>query len=146
LILSINYYIFMELKEILKKAWKSFTEEREVIFQAIKNLHHFDYLDLQDYLNIQNINIWRASIFRTLNLFKEIWILENICNKSGVIIYEYIDENNHHEHMKCKNCWKIIEFDDTEIHKYLEKIAKKNNFKLLKHSINLEGLCDECNI
>ena len=70
--------------------------------------------------------------------------LENICNRAWVIIYEYIDEENHHEHMKCKNCWNIIEFDDSEIHKYLEKIAIKNNFKLLKHSVNLEGICEEC--
>jgi Fe2+ or Zn2+ uptake regulation protein len=32
----------------------------------------------------------------------------------------------------------LIEFDDSEVHKYLEKIAKKYDFKLLSHSINLE--------
>ena len=140
----VSIILIMELKEILKNAWKSYTEEREIIFWAIKNLHHFDYSKLQEFLEKQNINIWRASIFRTLNLFVEVWILENICNRAWVIIYEYIDEENHHEHMKCKNCWKIIEFDDSEIHKYLENIAKKHNFKLLKHSVNLEWLCEDC--
>jgi len=135
----------MELKEILKKAWKSYTEERELVFWAVKKLHHFDYSDLQKYLENKNINIWRASVFRTLNLFVEIQILENICNRNWVIIYEYIDENNHHEHMKCRNCWIIIEFNDEEIHSFLEKIAKNNNFKLLKHSVNLEWLCKKCN-
>jgi Fur family ferric uptake transcriptional regulator len=135
----------MNLKEILKNAWKSYTEEREVIYWIIKKLHHFDYSDVQFFLEKNNIKIWRASIFRTLNLFVEVGILENICNKNWVIIYEYLDENNHHEHMKCRNCWIIIEFDDSKIHKYLEEIAESNNFKLLKHSINLEWLCKDCN-
>jgi len=135
----------MNLKEILKNAWKSYTEERGLIYWIIKKLHHFDYSDLQFFLEKNNIKIWRASIFRTLNLFVEVGILENICNKNWVIIYEYLDENNHHEHMKCRNCWIIIEFDDSKIHKYLEEIAESNNFKLLKHSINLEWLCKDCN-
>ncbi len=134
----------MELKEILKNAWKSYTEEREIIFSVIKKLHHFDYSNLQKILEKQNIKIWRASVFRTLNLFVEINILENICNRNWVVIYEYV--NNHHEHMNCKNCWKIIEFDDKKIHKYLEEIAKNYEFKLLNHSINLEWLCKDCNI
>jgi len=135
----------MELREILKNEKKSYTEEREIIFQTIKNLKHFDYSKLQEILEKKNISIWRASIFRTLNLFVDIWILENICNKNWVIIYEYIDEFNHHEHMKCQNCWKIIEFNDEEIHSFLENISIKNKFKLIKHSINLEWLCEECN-
>ena len=134
----------MKLKEILKNNNKSHTEEREIIFSAVKKMHHFDYSNLQDYLEGKNIKIWRASIFRTLKLFVEINIIDNICNKNWIIIYEYIDENNHHEHMRCQNCWIIIEFDDSEIHKYLENISKKNNFKLLKHSVNLEWICEKC--
>jgi len=134
----------MNLEKFLKQNNKSYTQEREIIFSAIQKLHHFDYSKLQKFLEEQNIKIWRASIFRNLNLFLELWLVESICNKSGVIIYEYKDENNHHEHLKCKNCWKIIEFDDSEIHKFLEKIAKKYNFKLLNHSINLEWLCEKC--
>lgn len=134
----------MDLKNFLKENNKSYTEEREIIFSEIQKLHHFDYSKLQKSLEKKNIKIGRASIFRTLNLFLDLWLVESICNKSGVIIYEYTDENNHHEHLKCKNCWMLIEFDDSEVHKYLEKIAKKYDFKLLSHSINLEWLCKKC--
>ena len=135
----------MTLKEILKTNKKSYTEERQTIFDIIKSLHHFDYLLLQNYLEKKWIKIWRASIFRTLNLFLELNILKNIYNDSGQNIYEYNDNRKHHEHMKCKKCWIFIEFDDSEIHNFLEKIAKDNNFKLLNHSINLEWFCENCN-
>ena len=134
----------MDLKEILQNFWKSYTEERQIIFNLVKKIHHFDYSKLEKNLKEKGFNIWRASIFRTLNLFSEINILDRICNKNWIIIYEFIDEKNHHEHMKCQNCWKIIEFDDSEIHNFLEEISKKNKFKLLKHSIILEWLCEKC--
>jgi len=58
----------MDLKNILKENGKSYTLEREVIFNEIKSLHHFSYADLENKLT----NISRASIFRNLNLFKSI--------------------------------------------------------------------------
>jgi len=47
----------MKLKEILKNNNKSYTEEREIIFSAVKKMHHFDYSNLQDYLEGKNIKI-----------------------------------------------------------------------------------------
>ena len=40
--------------------------------------------------------------------------------------------------MKCTNCLKIIEFDDSELHNTFDKLAKKHKFELNKHTLNFE--------
>lgn len=137
-------YYNMDLKEILSKNNKSFTAEREEMFNAIKNLHHFEYSKLFTYLKTNNISIWRASIFRTIKLFLEINIIKIISNKDWVTVYELEDEETHHEHMKCIKCLEIIEFDDSELHDIFVKLAKNHNFQLEKHSLTFEGLCENC--
>lgn len=131
----------MDLKKILEKNNISFTKQREIIFNEIKNLHHFTYEDLEKKLK----NIWRASIFRTLKLFHDIGIIKIIDTSSWAIIYELDNTASHHEHMKCKKCHTIYEFDDRELHELFEKISEKKNFKLQNHSLLLEGICKNCN-
>ena len=135
----------MTLKEILKNNKKSYTEERQIIFDIIKKIDHFDYSKISNYLEKKWINIWRASIFRTIKLFLEINIIKIIYNKDGLTIYEYDNDEIHHEHMKCSNCSKIIEFDDSNLHDSFEKIAHKYNFNLKNHSLIFEWFCENCN-
>ena len=135
----------MELRKILSTNNKSFTVEREIMFNAIKNLHHFNYSKLFNYLKTNNIIIWRASIFRTIKLFLEINIIKIISNKDWVTIYEIEDKDSHHEHMKCIKCQKIIEFDDSELHDIFIKLAKNHNFSLKTHSLIFEWICENCN-
>lgn len=134
----------MNLKELLKNNNKSCTLERQMIFDIIKTIDHFDYSKLSNYLEVNNINIWRASLFRTLKLFLEINIIKVISYKDWITVYEYENEDHHHEHMKCSNCLKIIEFDDSEVHDSFIKLAQKHNFKLQSHSLVFEWLCSKC--
>ena len=52
-------------------------------------------------------------------------------------------EDTHHEYMKCTNCLKIIEFDDSELHNTFDKLAKKHKFELNNHTLNFEWICSD---
>ena len=54
------------------------------------------------------------------------------------------NSKSHHDHLICTNCGKIIEFMDDEIEKRQDKIAKKNRFKIVSHSMQLYGTCETC--
>ena len=63
----------------------------------------------------------------------------------GTVLYErYIDSEGHHDHMICLNCRKIIEFVSSEIERLQEEHARQHNFKLVDHTLRLEGYCAEC--
>ena len=54
------------------------------------------------------------------------------------------NSKSHHDHLICTTCGKIVEFMDDDIEKRQDKIAKKNNFKISSHSMQLYGICENC--
>ena len=50
----------------------------------------------------------------------------------------------HHDHMICRRCGAIIEFEDATIEKRQANIAKEHGFKLTGHMMQLYGVCKEC--
>ena len=131
----------MNIEKILKDHKKRITNERIEIFDFISKKHIFDANDI-----INNFkNIWRASVFRTINLFLEIWIIRKIKSTKNGASYELVREEHSHEHMECWKCWEIISFGSEDIYKNLEKEAKKLGFKIEDKSINISGKCKKCN-
>lgn len=130
----------MNIEKILKDNKKSITNERLVIFDYVKNSHIFSSNDLLNNFS----NIWRASIFRVIKLFLDLWIIRkvNIWKKGDS--YELDKENHHHEHMNCSKCWQIINFESENICKILFEEAKKIWFIIKEHSINIMWVCNNC--
>jgi Fur family ferric uptake transcriptional regulator len=44
----------------------------------------------------------------------------------------------------CVECEKIVEFEDDDIEILQRKVAQKYRFKLVRHKLELYGLCPEC--
>lgn len=131
----------MNIEKILKDHKKRITNERIEIFDFISKKHIFDANDI-----INNFkNIWRASVFRTINLFLEIWIIRKIKSTKNGDSYEIVDKKHSHEHMECEYCWKVLSFGSEDIYKNLEEEAKKLGFKIEDKSINISGKCKKCN-
>ena len=51
---------------------------------------------------------------------------------------------DHHDHMICTECGDIMEFVDDEIEKRQELIAKEFGFKINDHSMQIYGICKNC--
>ena len=51
---------------------------------------------------------------------------------------------DHHDHMICDSCGKIIEFCDEVIEELQEKVALKHQFKIIDHVMQIHGICKEC--
>lgn len=130
----------MDLEKILKKNNLRITNERIEIFDFIQNYHLFSANDI-----IKNVkNIWRASIFRTLKTFLEIGLIRKINIWDSIETYEFSDENHHHEHIKCKSCWKIESIEIDDICKKIIKEAEKKWFSVKNHSVNITWTCPNC--
>ena len=88
-------------------------------------------------------NIGIATVYRALSFLEEVDLITSITFGTDGKKYES-NSKSHHDHLICTTCGKIVEFMDDDIEKRQDKIAKKNNFKISSHSMQLYGICENC--
>jgi Fur family ferric uptake transcriptional regulator len=138
--------ILTELKDIIKSKGMKYTEQRAVILQILVTIE--DHLNAEEIHSIiqkdypsQNIGI--ATIYRTLNFLEEVKLISSISFGKEGKKYEG-NMKDHHDHIICTSCGTIIEFVDQEIEDKQEQIAKSNGFVITDHSMQIYGLCQNC--
>ncbi|GGD36889.1 ferric uptake regulation protein [Malaciobacter pacificus] len=135
-----------ELKKIVKQKGLKYTEQREIVLNILLNAD--EHLSAEDVYNkikeqFPDTNIGIATVYRALSFLEEVDLITSIAFGTDGKKYES-NSKSHHDHLICTNCGKIVEFLDEEIEKRQDRIAKKNKFKITSHSMQLHGLCEEC--
>jgi Fur family ferric uptake transcriptional regulator len=133
-------------KDILRHNNLKFTKQREAVLKTLyNNDEHFSPESLHTLLkNIYpKLNIGIATVYRTLNLLEDSDMATSLSLGAAGKKFE-LGNKPHHDHMICKSCSSIIEFEDEEIEKKQEEIAHRHGFKLNGHIMQLYGLCKSC--
>ncbi|WP_121628100.1 Fur family transcriptional regulator [Poseidonibacter antarcticus] len=141
-----NEEVIEELKKIVKQKGLKYTEQREIVLNIL--IHAKDHLTAEEVYNeikskYCDSNIGIATVYRALSFLEEVDLITSINFGTDGKKYES-NAKSHHDHLICTKCGKIIEFLDDEIEKRQERIAKKNKFKITSHSMQLYGLCENC--
>ncbi len=136
-----------DFKDLLKMNSLKFTKQREAVLRVLYNNEgHFTPEDVYTLVKelYSDLNVGIATVYRTINLLEESEIITSLSFGAQGKKYE-IATKPHHDHMICKKCGIIIEFEDEAIEKRQRTISKKYNFKLTSHLLQLYGLCKKCN-
>ena len=131
--------------EDLKSAGLKVTLPRLKILEVLEKSpnHHLSAEDIYRALIEQNEEVGVATIYRVLSQFEESGIVQKLNFENNQAVYELCGVD-HHDHLVCLKCNKIIEFQDDVIEKHQLQIAKKHGFELTDHSLYLYGLCKDC--
>jgi Fur family ferric uptake transcriptional regulator len=132
-------------KNFLKERGQRLTREREAILGKILSYHgHFEPESLYLKIKKSGLKASRASVYRTLNLLHECGLIEIVRKTDHGTVYEHTFGHDHHDHMLCVRCGKIIEFYYEDLEKLQEKLCKKKGFQGTSHSLEIRGYCKEC--
>ena len=63
---------------------------------------------------------------------------------NGEMLYEHLHLGQHHDHMVCTKCRKIVEFEDPQLEALQIQAAKRHGFHLLQHKMEMYGICEQC--
>lgn len=63
---------------------------------------------------------------------------------NGDVLYEHLHVGQHHDHMICTKCRKIVEFEDPQLEALQIQTAERHGFHLLQHKMELYGICAQC--
>jgi len=117
------------------------TRQRELIVgQFLRCQGHVTIDELLAKVRRRNKKIGYATVYRTLKLLVESGLALQRQFGDGQARFEVAGK--HHDHLICDECGLILEFEDEEIEKLQERVAKRlGGFKVLRHSHKLFALC-----
>lgn len=86
----------------------------------------------------------RASLYRIITVFEELGIVQriNIGWKYKIELSDKFAE--HHHHLTCLKCHKVIPINEHELESFISNLAGSHEFKPVEHQIELQGYCKDC--
>ncbi|ONI41241.1 transcriptional repressor [Candidatus Epulonipiscium fishelsonii] len=135
-------------KDMLKnKGYKLTTQRRGILDILIDNSgNHLSTEEIYDFVKVPYPEIGLATVYRTLQLFEEMELVDRLNFDDGCSRYELRspDQLHHHHHLLCQSCNKVFEVDNDLLSEVEKDIEKKYNFKVLDHNVMFYGKCQKC--
>jgi Fur family ferric uptake transcriptional regulator len=131
------------LKDHLAKHQLKLTRQREQILSVFLKMEHISAEGMYRLLAKKYPHIGLATIYRTLNLFCQAGLAQ--ARHFGTQTqYDNVSHKGHHDHLICTGCGKIVEFENCDIERLQEEVARRNGFTIETHKLELYGLCSSC--
>lgn len=120
------------------------TNQRRLLLRLLSEAGgHVDAKELYRRASNEDQSISLATVYRTLHLFREMGLVEQRRLGQVRCCYE-LRQSSEHQHMVCRGCGRVIEFDSPLIRKLIAEVQKQYNFRLTRAELCLEGYCEEC--
>jgi len=132
-------------REFLRDRSLKYTAEREKIVRAVMDTdEHFEAEQLLLMMRQQDKRVAKATVYRTLKLLVDCGIVKEVHFSNKQVHYEHTYGGDPHDHMVCRRCGRIIEFDAREVAELRTLIAAEHGFHALAHRFQIQGLCATC--
>lgn len=132
------------LKHIQKQGLKR-TAQRDLILDVfLRTEGHLSGEDLYRLVHEKDPSVGQTTVYRTLRLLTDAGLAREVRFGDGRAHYEHNYKHQHHDHMICKECGKIIEFYSPELEAIQDAMAVKHRFELTSHLLRMIGICSDC--
>jgi Fur family ferric uptake transcriptional regulator len=132
------------LQHIQKKGLKR-TAQRDLILDIFLHTEaHLSSEDLYRLVQKQDPTIGQTTVYRTLKLLSEAGLAREVRFGDGRTHYEHNYKHQHHDHMICSECGRVIEFFSAELEAIQDAMAAKHRFQITQHLLRMIGICADC--
>jgi Fur family ferric uptake transcriptional regulator len=132
-------------KALREKNLKSTAQRDDIAGVFFASHRHMSVDEL--YREVRKINprVGYATVYRTIKLLKDCGLADEQHFVDGQTRFENTDAGEqHHDHVICDRCGRIVEFSDEPLERLQEDIAARLGFVLARHRLELYGICREC--
>ena len=129
--------------ETLKDAGLKVTHPRTKILDILQSNPdmHLSADDIYNKLVDHKESIGLATVYRVLTQLEVAGLIQKNQFSDNQSSYEI--KKQHHDHLICTKCGKIIEFMNDDLETLQEKISDKYQFRLDSHVMTLFGVCKD---
>jgi Fur family ferric uptake transcriptional regulator len=135
-----------KLERFLQKNSLKLTSQRRQLLEKVLEMDktHFTADDLVDQFRDQRPRVSKATVYRTLLVLVESGILEEHQFGENYKVYELHEGRQHHDHLICTSCGKILEFFNASMEQLQDKVSDEYGFHPTHHSQKIYGICATC--
>jgi Fur family transcriptional regulator, ferric uptake regulator len=120
------------------------TEPRRVVAGMVAERDsHFTANDLVGEAKRSRLGVGRATVFRALELFEQLGLVERLDLPNGGHAY-VVCQPAHHHHVICTGCGRSAEVGDLGVSSIATEVESQTGFTLDSHRIELYGVCPSC--
>lgn len=132
-------------KTHLKQNGLRMTQERIDLFNLVMTMKsHFNSEEVLQRIKKKKLQVSRATVYRVLPVLVKANLIQQSLLQEGQAHFEVKWNRDHHDHLICSSCAKVIEFHDNTIEILQREIANKYGFYLEDHVMELVGKCAPC--
>lgn len=136
-----------KILEILKAKGYKITKHRKCIVSIL--MSNIDTLltveELYDLCKAVDRQINRSTVYRNIEILGQLKLLFKSVNDDGSSRFKLICTEEHHHHMICDLCGKIVIYNYCDSGNY-SLFAKSHGFILTGHTLELHGICQDCQL
>lgn len=121
------------------------TSQRDFILEIfLSTEEHLTSEDLHALVHRKDPTVGLTTVYRTLKLLTEAGLAREVRFGDNKTYYEHHYNHDHHDHMICTECGKVIEFFSPDIEDLQDQMANNFGFRPTHHSLRLWGVCSDC--
>ncbi|MDH5526818.1 MAG: transcriptional repressor [Nitrospirota bacterium] len=119
--------------------------QRDLILDAFLSMPpHLTAEELHRKVARTDGGIGLSTVYRALRLFCDAGLAKQRHFQEGRSCFEQAVGGDHHDHLICEGCGRIVEFECQEIEDLQEQVARRHGFHLTRHRLELFGRCPDC--
>ncbi len=121
------------------------TGQRRVIADLFfRSEGHHSAEEISRMVREANPGIGPATVYRTIKLLREAGLATGMNTGDGLARYESPFRRSHHDHLVCRRCNRIVEFENDQIEALQQRVAERHGFVVTDHRLELYGVCGAC--
>jgi Fur family ferric uptake transcriptional regulator len=134
-----------QFKKLFKQEHIDNIEDRYKILEAfLQTENHVTVDELVQWLDGNGWTLDPEFVRETLKLMCRFGFAQKSRFNNGAVRYEHRHLGQHHDHLICTKCRKIIEFQENQLEELQIRIAAHHGFHMLQHKMEIYGICSEC--
>ncbi|MBX2801398.1 MAG: transcriptional repressor [Myxococcales bacterium] len=129
-------------RDFLNTQGLRFTKQRQAIAEVFFGTEgHLSLPELLDLARRRHSSVGYATVYRTMKILAESGLATEHKFAEGSVRYEPAFEGEHHDHLICVTCGRIVEYEDHEIERLQEELARKHGFRVVSHRHEIYAEC-----
>jgi len=129
---------------VLRAQGRRVTLQRKLLLEVVRQGEgHLDADEIYRRAREQDPRISLSTVYRNLNLLKELGLISEVHLDQEHHHYELRDAKEHY-HLICSDCDRVVEFHSPLVGKLMDQISGEKDFSIERVHIDLVGLCGDC--